>query len=173
MTTLIGLALALIPGSLAAQRPLDLGWLVFDGVGLMPSLLLLRALELPSRGLVSVPVAYLAALGGTLAGAVWLGIVTGLRVWRCKPPSGAGALFVAGLCLSYLVMPLVHHLLFTPPGYRYISTSSNFFAFDGKVQLMVFFRGGDSSNWDYTAKAQRTWKVRCTWKNLAYRRCIE
>ncbi|MBI4759521.1 MAG: hypothetical protein HY783_11090 [Chloroflexi bacterium] len=37
--TLTGLALALAPGSLAAQRPFDLGWLMFDGVGLMTSLL--------------------------------------------------------------------------------------------------------------------------------------
>lgn len=137
--TLIGLALALMPGSLAAQRPCDLVWLASDGVGLMPSLLLLRAVELPSRGLVSIPIAYLAALGGTFAGAVWLAIVTGLRAWRHKSLSSAGALFVAGLCLSYLLMPLVHHLLFTPPEYRYISASSNFFASNVGVQMVAFF----------------------------------
>jgi hypothetical protein len=138
VATLIGLALALVPGSLATQRPLDLGWLILDGLGLMPSLLLLRAIELPSRGLVSVPVAYLAALGGTLAGVVWLGIMTGLRVWRRKSPPEASTLFVAGLCLSYLLMPLEHHLSL-PAEYRYISTSSNFFAFNVGVQLMVLF----------------------------------
>jgi hypothetical protein len=138
VATLIGLALALAPGSLAAQRPFDLGWLVLDGMGLMPSLLLLRAIELPSRGLLSVPVAYLAALGGTLAGAVWLGVVTGLRAWQHKSPPEAGTLFVAGLCLSYLLMPLVHHLIFTPWRYRYISTASNFFPRSISVQLMSF-----------------------------------
>ena len=105
----------------------------------MPSLLLLRAVELPSRGLVSIPIAYLAALGGTFAGAVWLVIVTGLRAWRHKSLSSAGALFVAGLCQSYLLMPLVHHLLFTPPEYRYISASSNFFASNVGVQMVAFF----------------------------------
>lgn len=139
VAALTGLALALAPGSLAAQRPFDLGWLMLDGVGLMPSLLLLRAIELPSRGLVSVPVACLAALGGTLAGVVWLGVMTGLRAWRHKSPSSAGTLFVAGLCLSYLLMPLVHHLLFVPSEYRYISTLSNFFAFNIGVQFMAFF----------------------------------
>jgi hypothetical protein len=139
VAALIGLALALAPGSLAAQQPLDLGWLVLDGVGLMPSLLLLRAIELPSRGLVSGPVAYLAALGGTLAGAIWLGVVTGLHAWRHKSPPETSTLFVAGLCLSYLLMPLVHHLVFTPWRYRYISTASNFFSRSIGVQLMSLF----------------------------------
>jgi hypothetical protein len=138
VATLVGLALALMPGSLAAQRPRDLGWLALDGAGLMPALLLLRAIELPGRGLVSTPVAFLAAVGGTLAGAIWLGAVTGLRVLRHRSPPGAGALFVSGLCLSYLLMPLAHHLLATPRGYRYISTASNFFAFDASIQLMAF-----------------------------------
>jgi len=138
VATLIGLALALAPGSLAAQRPFDLVWLMLDGMGLMPSLLLLRAIELPSKGLTSVPVACLAALGGTLAGAVWLGVMTGLRAWRHKSPPEAGTLFVAGLCLSYLLMPLLHHLVFTPSSYRYISTASNFFPRSIGVQLMSF-----------------------------------
>ncbi len=140
IVTLSGLALALAPGSLAAQRPVDLGWLVFDGLGLMPSLLLLRAIEIPGRGLgVSVGTAYLVALGSTIAGAIWLVIMTGLRTWRRKSSPGAGALFVTGLGLSYLLMPLVHHLLATPPEYRYISAASNFFAFNTEVQLVVFF----------------------------------
>ena len=137
-TTLIGLALALAPGAWAARRPLDLVWLVLNGLGLMPSLLLLRAIELPGRGLVSAPTAYLVALGGTFAGAAWLVVMTGLRRWRRRPHPGAGAVFVAGLCLSYLLMPLVHHLLFTPSAYRYISAASNFFAFNVGVQLLAF-----------------------------------
>jgi hypothetical protein len=104
----------------------------------MPSLLLLRAIELPGRGLISVRTAYLAALGGTLAGVAWLGIMTGLRAWRHKSPPEASTLFVAGLCLSYLLMPLVHHLVFTPWRYRYISTASNFFPRSIGVQLMAF-----------------------------------
>jgi len=136
--TLMGLGLALAPGSWAAQRPSDLGWLTLDGMGLMPSLLLLRAIELPARGLVTVRTAYVVAIGGTVAGTVWLCMVTGLRLWRRKSWPEASSLFVTGLCLSYLLMPLVHHLLSTPPAYRYISTSSNFFGFSIGVQLMVF-----------------------------------
>lgn len=134
-STLLALPLALMPGAWAARRPWDLVWIAFDGAGLMPVLLLLRAVELPSRGLVSAPVAYAAVLGATLAGVAWLGIMTRLRRWRRKPAQGAGALFVSGLCLSYLLMPLAHHLVATPPGYRYISTASNFFAFSPWIQL--------------------------------------
>jgi len=139
VVTLIGLALALMPGSWAAQRPFDLSWLVFDRIGLMPSLLLLRAIELPGRGLISARMAYMVALGSTFAGAVWLGIMTGLRAWQYKSAPETSTLFVAGLCLSYLWMPLVHYLLFTPSEYRYISTAGNFFASNAGVQLVSFF----------------------------------
>jgi hypothetical protein len=138
LATLVGLALALTPGPLAAQQPSELGWLTLYGIGVMPILLLLRAIELPSRGLVSVSRAYSLAIGGTLVGVVWLGIMTWLRMLRQKPPIKPSQLLVAGLCLSYLLMPLLHHLLFVPPDYRYISTSSNFFAFDLGVQLLTF-----------------------------------
>ena len=138
LATVAGLALAVAPGAWAARCPLDLGWLALDGLGLMPSLLLLRAVELPARGVTSVPVAYLAASGTTLAGVVWLGIMTVLRRWRRKAPPEASQILVAGLSLSYLLMPLVHHLLATPRGYRYISTASNFFAFSIWVQMLAF-----------------------------------
>ncbi len=134
-----GLAIALMPGSRAWQRPGDLFWLAFDGLGLMPAMLLLRAIELPGRGLsVTLQVALLFALGGTLAGILWLGAMTCLRARRRKPAPTASALFIAGLGLSYLLMPLVHHLLMTTSSYRYITVASNFFAFDFRLQLAVF-----------------------------------
>jgi hypothetical protein len=137
--TLIGLALALSSGSWAAQRPVDLAWLALDALGLMPVLLLLRAVELPARGLsVPVPLLWLIAIGGPASGVVWLGVMTGLRAWRRRSSPDATTLFVAGVCQSYLLMPLVHHLFSTPPGYRYISTASNFFAFNPGLQLLVF-----------------------------------
>ena len=139
VATLAGLALALLPGEWAARRPVDLIWLAFDGLGLMPILLLLHSVELPGRGVsVSMPLAILFAFGGLLAGIAWLGVMSGLRAWRRRPTPPAGALLAAGLCLSYLLMPLVHHLFATPPGWRYISTASNFFAFNPVLQLAVF-----------------------------------
>jgi hypothetical protein len=137
--TLAGLALALWPGAWAAQRPRDLLWLTGDGVGLMPTLLLLRAIELPGRGLmVTVPLAVLAAVGGTLLGIGWLVVMTGLRAWRRQSLPKACEVWGAGLALSYLLLPVVHHLLATPPAYRYISTASNFFAFNVGLQVLVF-----------------------------------
>ena len=114
-------------------------WLACDGVGLMPILLLLRSVELPGRGVsITMPVAVLFAFGGLLTGMIWLGIMSGLRAWRRGHHPAAGALLASGLCLSYLLMPLVHHLFATPPGWRYISTASNFFAFSPILQLAVF-----------------------------------
>jgi hypothetical protein len=136
--TLLGLAVALLPGKWAAKRPLDLLWLVADGAGLMPVLLLLRAVELPGRGLsVSHTAAWLFAIGGLLAGSVWLAGMSMLRMWRHKETPSAGALLLSGLGLSYVLMPLVHHLLATPPAYRYISTASNFFAFNLGLQFLA------------------------------------
>jgi hypothetical protein len=45
---------------------------------------------------------------------------------------------MAGLSESYLLLPLAHHLLATPLAYRYISTASNFFAFNLGLQILVF-----------------------------------
>jgi len=137
--TLVGLALALWPGAWAAQRPGNLLWLAGDGVGLMPTLLLLRTVELPGRGLsITVPLAVLAAVGGTLLGIGWLVVMTGLRMWRRQSWPQAHEVLVAGLGLSYLLLPVVHYLLATPPAYHYISTASNFFAFHSGLQVLVF-----------------------------------
>ena len=136
--TLLGLALALWPGSLAALHPGDLTWLAFDGVGLVPGLLLLLAIEVPrTTGIISVGTAWSIAIGSTIGGLIWLLIMTGLRRWRRKPVPSAGTLLAAGLCWGYLLLPLAHHLLATPPGYRYITTASNFFAFDLGVQALA------------------------------------
>ena len=81
--------------------------------------------------------ARLLGIGGLLAGLVWLAGMSILRLWRHKEIPGAGVLLLAGLGQSYVLMPLVHHLLATPPAYRYISTASNFFAFDIGVQILA------------------------------------
>jgi hypothetical protein len=139
VATLLGLALATWPGSRAALHPAELTWLAFDGVGLIPSLLLLLAIEVPrTSGIISVGTAWSIAIGSTIGGLTWLLIMTGLRRWRRKPVPSAGTLLVAGLCWGYLLLPLAHHLLATPPGYRYITAASNFFAFNVGIQLLAW-----------------------------------
>jgi hypothetical protein len=133
--TLAGLAPALWLADGAARRPAELVWLLADGLGLLLPLLLIRALELPGRGLrVSPLVAGLVAGGSLLAGCAWLALMTAARRrWRRAMPP-AGALLAAGAAWAYLLMPLAHHLFFTPAGYKYISTASNFFAFNPWLQ---------------------------------------
>ena len=51
----------------------QLVWLIADSFGLMPTLLLLRVIELPERGLsVSPTVAWIFAVGSIVGGIVWL-----------------------------------------------------------------------------------------------------
>jgi len=125
--TVVALALALAPAHWAAARPADLAWLAADGLGLVPVLLLLRVVELPAQGLVPRPLAVGVAAGSVVASLAWLAVMTLLRAWRHRPRPAAPAVLLAGLSISYLLLPLAHHLLATPPGYRYISTSANFF----------------------------------------------
>lgn len=136
--TLAGLALALLPGRWAAERPADLLWLAADGVALMPTLILWRAIELPGRGLsVSPAVAWIFAIGSVVGGAVWLAVMSRLRVRRGKAIPGAVSLFLAGVGLSYVLMPLAHYLIAGPPGFRYITDAANFFAANLGVQLLA------------------------------------
>lgn len=136
--TLAGLALALLPGRWAAQRPTDLVWLVIDGWGLILILVLLRAIELPDRGLSVRPiVAWSFAIGSVIVGVVWLAIISGLRQWGGYAIPGAATLFLSGLAQSYVLMPLVHYLTAGPRGFRYISNSANFFATNLWLQLLA------------------------------------
>ncbi len=122
-----GLFLALIPARMATSQPGLFLWLTGAGAGMVPALLLLRVVErLPQGG--SAILHTRVAVVATLAGAIWtLALAGGYAQWR-----GAGwrtsHLLVIGLCLSYLLLPLVHYLLLTPPAFRYISVADNFFA---------------------------------------------
>lgn len=131
------LPLALVPGRLAAEDLGELIWLTLAGLGLTPSLLLLRAVEvadkmLPGRAL-SV------ALWSTLAGAGWTLAVAWLHARRRGRYWKMADLLVSALCLAYLIGPLAHYLLFTPPDYRYITVAANFFAQSPLIQLICFF----------------------------------
>lgn len=158
VATLVGLAIALLPGRWAAERPLDLLWLAMDGVGLVPVLLLLHAVELPARGIsMSQTTAWLVSGGSVVFGLIWLGGMTLLRCWRRKAMPGVAALFLSGIGLSYVWLPLVHHLLGTPPAWRYISTASNFFAFNFGLQLLALVVAGGLAVGATTARKKIRW----------------
>lgn len=133
-STLAGVALALIPARLAMHAPGEFVWRAVAGLGVTPALLLLRAVELPAADLLMPAVAYPLALGSTLAGALGSGTVAWLYVRRHRAAWAWYNILVAALCWSYLLLPLVHHLFFTPAHYRYITTKSNFFASTWEMQ---------------------------------------
>jgi len=139
--TLVGLALALPAGQLAAQQPGELLWLIGLGSGFLPILLLLRVVELPARGLAQPDNVYGIAVGSIVVGIFWLMILIYARRWRRKPSIPWYTLLTAGLCLSYLFAPLAHYLFLTPPAYRYITASTNIFAFDWRTQALVWLTG--------------------------------
>ena len=139
IAALAGLMFALIPGAVAAQNPRELAWLAFDGFGLMPMLIIVRAIEMADKGLfVGAPVLYAVAAGSIVGGAVWL-IGMGLgRAWRRVGMPSARAILVAGICWSYLALPLAHYLFATPANFKYITASANFFATNVGLQTGIF-----------------------------------
>jgi len=138
LAALIGMGLALLPGSLAAQAPSELWWLAADGLGMMLILLTLIQTEKVSRWLAQGQMAWLGmAAAGLVGGVAWLLLTTGLRRWRRRRMPSARALLIAGACMAYLLMPLVHHVVGTD-GYFYISDSDNFFAQKGATQAAAW-----------------------------------
>ena len=126
------------PGGLAADRPGELLWLVADGTGVALLLLNLIHIEKVRHWLARGGILWVRMMVASLVvGVVWLFVVTGMRLWLRRRIPSAGALFVAGLCIAYLLMPLVHHLVGTD-GYYYISDSDNFFAKNWGVQAAAW-----------------------------------
>ncbi len=132
-----GLFLALVPARMAAARPGQFFWLIGAGAGLVPVLLLLRVLERLPQGGKAVFYARV-AIAATLIGAIWTLTLAGVYARWYGATWRVAHLLVSGLCLSYLLIPLVHHLLFTPPAFRYISVADNFFASTLPGQVLGF-----------------------------------
>jgi hypothetical protein len=138
LVTLMGLALALMPGRLAAEAPGELLWLGADGLGLMLVLLNLTHVEDLPRWLARGGTWWVRSMAVGLAlGAASVPVVAWLRSWRRQSVPRAAAVLAAGLCEAYLLMPLVHHILGTD-GYYYISDSDNFFAKSGTIQVVTW-----------------------------------
>ena len=119
LAALVGLALALLPGSLAAKRPGELAFLGLDAIGFMLLMLLALALERPGS-LVIVLLIGVAGLGSLL-------VATGARLWRRLPMPSTGAVLAGAFGVSYPLMAFAHHALGTD-GRFYISDSDNFFS---------------------------------------------
>ena len=131
---LAALALALPPGRWAAACPGDLLWLAADGWGVALLLLTLVHLDKVPFWLAHERAVWVAVLGaGALAGVAWLLFMGWLRRRGGRSVPGAGRLLLAGACIAYLLLPLVHYLIGTD-GYFYITNSDNFFARNPAMQ---------------------------------------
>jgi hypothetical protein len=138
MSTWVGLALALAPGAMFATQPREFLWVAWVGLGLLPLLLFVRVLELPGRGILTMPVAYRVVAAALVFALVWTAGWLRLYQHRHGHPLAAAKVLLASTTEAYLVLPLVHYWLFTPAEYRYISTASNFFAISPAVQLLTY-----------------------------------
>jgi len=135
---IVGLALALSPGRMAAHRPVYLVWLILDGFGLMLMLVTMPGLQFLSRWLENDQTIYVLLLTlGSAASLAWLLLMSGLRIWRGHEIPAVQEVLLAGFALAYLVMPLMHHLLFTD-GYYYITDSDNFLARNPLLQIAIW-----------------------------------
>lgn len=146
--TLAGLALAVMLGQVAAERPVAYGLLLIDGFALACLLSSLASFESYPRWLAraSTGVIY-RHLAVVTAGIVLLAIMTAFYHWwrRAEIPN-AVAWFIAGLNITYLFLPLYHHLFWckdygswTDPDYfAYISDADNYFARSALLQIGVW-----------------------------------
>jgi hypothetical protein len=137
LATLAGLALALLPGKWAAERPLELGLMALDGAGWMMILGASAGFDDLPRWLARGGTPYVRLMVLALAaGLLVLLFASVLWVLGRMPIPGALATLTAGVCVTYLFMPLVHHVLYTD-GYYYITDSDNFFARGGLLRMAI------------------------------------
>ena len=138
IVTLAGVALALIPGKLAAERPWDLVWLAADGWGLALIVTILAQMDDIGRWMASgIDWRVLLSLVVLALSAGWLLLLTVVRYWRGVIVGDFVSLAVATACVAYLFLPLMHYVLGTD-GYYYITDSDNFMAGSLTMQLLAW-----------------------------------
>jgi len=95
-------------------------------LGLVPSANLVQVVEMPD--IVNPRLAWGIVGAGFLFGVVWrmiMGWGYGRVGLRAPSPWDVP---VATAVLGYVALPTLHHLIATPPGYKYVTTASNFMA---------------------------------------------
>lgn len=138
VVVLASLALALLPGDLAANNPSRLIWLATDGWGLALIILTLPHLE-DVRAWLTAGRNSLVMISAILliSGLLWLILLSFVRAWMRIPADRNATLLLAGFCVAYLFMPFVHYTIGTN-GYFYLTNSDNFFARSLEFQLLAW-----------------------------------
>jgi hypothetical protein len=138
IVALIGTALALMPGDMAAREPQNLLWLAADGWGLAFILMSLAQIDDIARWLSNgVDWRVLLSLLIIGLGVGWLLLLTAVRYWRGVFVGDFISLAAAAACMAYLFLPLLHYVIGTD-GYFYITDSDNFLAGTILLQLLVW-----------------------------------
>jgi hypothetical protein len=145
---LVGLALALFLGRMAAERPLAYLLALVDGAALAILFVSLTVFErYPgwlARGRMVYLVAHLAMVGAGIALLAAMTVVYAL--WRRADPPPTVSSLVAGLDIAYLCVPLIHHLFVsTDQGswldqdyFTYIPSADNYFSRSAWVQVGIW-----------------------------------
>jgi hypothetical protein len=145
---LLGLALAVVLGQVAAKRPLAYSLLMLDGFALACLLLALPSFEDYPRWLARGSTTFIYMhLAVVTAAIMLLLLMTGVHyAWQRAEIPDPILWFIAGLDVSYLFLPLCHHLFWCkddgswadPDYFAYISDADNYFARSPLVQIGVW-----------------------------------
>ncbi len=98
-----------------------------DGLGLVPPLILIPALGLPAKGILTMPLAIVLSSGSVIFSFAWLMSISFVYKRRGIIPGRGYEILLFACFYSYLVLPMLHYLFATPPGRPYITASDNFF----------------------------------------------
>ena len=136
---LCGLALALhVSGSITKNFRQSM-WTFFDGLALIPMFFSLQTvgvvLRKPSLPTILVFIIPLFALGISL---IWFRIMAFLYRRFKQPFPSVLNIFLSGLTINFLFLPLLHYLTSRPGYIRYITADSNFFVSNPWLQITSF-----------------------------------
>lgn len=134
-TAILGLFPALAIGTEMAFPTWRIFGTFIAAGGVIPIVLLLRAIELPAQGILSAKQAMSMAFGGVIFGVIWLTVAIAVFQHQQIHLNRLDIVLFGGY-LTYEILPLVHYLLLTPTPYHYITVTDNFFAKSFVIQII-------------------------------------
>lgn len=134
-----GLWLTIFASHMLLGQGKEVFWVLIESWGVVPPLLLLHAIEISGMNLAVSPVFTYALAGGSVVfQMIWLSLTSYDRHIKGLNKPIWYRIYFMGVFLSYVILPLFHHLFFTPFNAKYIATASNFVSFNPFLQTGVF-----------------------------------